>query len=55
MLGSLLLRHMVQLVTNAHAVTELLEDEEAGSVEQVRLSLVNIGHVTSILASNWSM
>ena len=43
LLGSLLLRHMAQLITNAHAVTELLEDEEAGSVEQVRL------------ASHWSI
>ena len=32
-LGSLILRHIVQLVNNAHAVTELLEDEEAGTVE----------------------
>ena len=44
MLGSLLLRHMVQLVTNAHAVTELLEDEEAGSVEQVRLATGLMSH-----------
>ena len=35
--GGLLLRHIVQLVSNAHAVTELLEDE-AGSVEQARLA-----------------
>ena len=35
-LGSLILRHIVQLVANAHAVTELLEDEEAGTVEQVK-------------------
>jgi len=34
--GGLILRHLVQLVSNAHAVTELLEDEEGG-VEQVRL------------------
>ena len=36
-LGGLLLRHIVQLVTNAHAVTELLE-AEAGQVKQVRLA-----------------
>ena len=34
-LGGLVLRHIAQLVTNAHAVTELLEDEERGTVEQV--------------------
>ena len=39
-LGSLILRHIVQLVANAHAVTELLEDEEAGTVEQVSLTSV---------------
>ena len=34
---SLILRHLVQLVSNAHAVTELLEDDH-GHVEQVRLA-----------------
>ena len=32
-----MLRHIVQLVSNAHAVTELAEDDEGG-VEQVRLA-----------------
>ena len=36
-IGGLILRHIVQLVTNAHAVTELVEDDD-GSVEQVRLA-----------------
>ena len=34
-LGGLLLKHIVQLVSNAHAVTEILEHED-GSTEQVR-------------------
>ena len=36
-LGALLLRHLAQLVTNAHAVTEL-QESEAGEVRQVRLA-----------------
>jgi len=36
-IGGLLLRHIVQLVSNAHAVTEILEHED-GSTEQVRLA-----------------
>jgi len=36
-LGGLILRHLAQLVGNAHAVTELLEGEE-GDVQQVRLA-----------------
>ena len=36
-LGGLILRHLAQLVGNAHAVTELLEGDE-GDVQQVRLA-----------------
>ena len=36
-IGALLLRHIVQLVSNAHAVTEL-KDSEEDTVEQVRLA-----------------
>jgi len=36
-MGGLLLKHLAQLIGNAHAVTELLEGED-GEVEQVRLA-----------------
>lgn len=36
-LGALLLRHIVQLVSNAHAVTELHSNDD-DTVEQVRLA-----------------
>ena len=36
-IGALILRHIVQLVSNAHAVTEL-QDSEEDTVEQVRLA-----------------
>ena len=36
-IGGLILRHLAQLVGNAHAVTELLEGED-GDVQQVRLA-----------------
>ena len=35
--GALLLRHLAQLVTNAHAITEL-QETEGGEVRQVRLA-----------------
>ena len=51
-LGSL--RRMVKLVTRAHTHTELRDEEEAGTVEQVRLATGLMNHSCDPLIVNSS-